>query len=100
MADQTVIFARAKHIGKKKFASGLEYPIVIHPEITKIWSDETESMISRKSWAWESMKCIYAELSVAHFVVGIKMGIWEEKFPREKVLRIKWLKKKYEVCWS
>ena len=52
--------------------------MIIHSEITKIWSYETESKMSRKTWAWEPGKCIYTELNIAHFVAGVKVGIWDE----------------------
>lgn len=51
--------------------------MIIHPEIIKNWSYETESTIIRKQWVWESVKGIYMGLSVAHFVAGLKVGIWD-----------------------
>ena len=50
LADQSVVFAKEKYVEN----TGIDqmHPVTVHPEIIKCW-------------AWEWVKCIYAELSVA-----------------------------------
>lgn len=52
LADQTVVFAEEKRVENTGIDKILEHPVTVHPEIIK-------------RWAWEWVKCIYAELSVA-----------------------------------